>query len=133
MLEATQQFESQNRLDDPVPGCLHETEDLGVSDWPLSSWHGLGAGGEPGSGQPHLRLCWLSRCRRRSTLRWKPLAHSSQLKGLKPVCFRLWVMRLELWLKAFPHTWHLCGFSPAAAETGSGSPGPGALHLLSGT
>ena len=45
-------------------------------------------------------------------MRWKPLVQSSQLKGLKPVCFRLWVMRLELWLKAFPHTWHLCGFSP---------------------
>lgn len=62
---------------------------------------------------PHLRLCWVSRCLRRSTLRWKPLAQSSQLKGLKPVCLRLWVMRLELWLKALPHTWHLWGFSPA--------------------
>ena len=29
-----------------------------------------------------------------------------------PECLRVWVMRLLLWLKAFPHTTHLCGFSP---------------------
>lgn len=61
----------------------------------------------------HFRPCCVSRCLRKSTFRWKPLPHRSQPKGLKPVCFRLWVMRLELWLKAFPHTWHLWGFSPA--------------------
>lgn len=31
---------------------------------------------------------------------------------LNPVCFRVWVIRLEDWLNAFPHTVHLCGFSP---------------------
>lgn len=62
----------------------------------------------------HFRPCCVSRCLRKSTFRWKPLPHRSQPKGLKPVCFRLWVMRLELWLKAFPHTWHLWGFSPAS-------------------
>ena len=29
-----------------------------------------------------------------------------------PECLRVWVMRLLLWLNAFPHTTHLCGFSP---------------------
>lgn len=62
----------------------------------------------------HFRPCCVSRCLRKSTFRWKPLPHRSQPKGLKPVCFRLWVMRLELWLKAFPHTWHLWGFSPTS-------------------
>lgn len=44
----------------------------------------------------HFRPCCVSRCLRKSTFRWKPLPHRSQPKGLKPVCFRLWVMRLEL-------------------------------------
>lgn len=61
--------------------------------------------------------CWLSWCRRRSTLRWKPLEQMSHPNGLKPVCFLLWVIRLELWLNALPHTWHLWGFSPAKAHT----------------
>jgi len=60
----------------------------------------------------HFMPCWLSWCRRRSTLRWKPLEQMSHPKGLKPVCFLLWVIRLELWLNALPHTWHLWGFSP---------------------
>lgn len=60
----------------------------------------------------HFRPCWLSWCLRRSTFLWKPLEQISQPKGLKPVCLRLCVMRLELWLNALPHTWHLCGFSP---------------------
>lgn len=66
----------------------------------------------------HFRPCCVSRCLRKSTFRWKPLPHRSQPKGLKPVCFRLWVMRLELWLKAFPHTWHLWGFSPESRRQG---------------
>lgn len=61
----------------------------------------------------YFTLCWFSWCLRRSTLRWKPLEQMSHPKGLKPVCLRLWVIRLELWLNAFPHTWHLWGFSPA--------------------
>lgn len=60
----------------------------------------------------HFRPCWLSWCLRRSTFLWKPLEQISQPKGLNPVCLRLCVMRLELWLNALPHTWHLCGFSP---------------------
>lgn len=69
--------------------------------------------------------CCVSRCRLRSTFLWKPFPHRSQPKGLKPVCLRLWVMRLELWLKAFPHTWHLWGFSPVgAAGMGSGLSAP---------
>lgn len=70
----------------------------------------------PGS-PPHFMPCWLSWCLRRSTLRWKPLEQMSHPNGLKPVCFLLWVMRLELWLNALPHTWHLCGFSPAEVIT----------------
>lgn len=57
-------------------------------------------------------VCWVSLCLRRSTFRWKALPHRSQANGLKPVCFLEWVMRLEDWLKAFPHTVHLWGFSP---------------------
>lgn len=57
-------------------------------------------------------VCWVSLCLRRSTFRWKALPHRSQAKGLKPVCFLEWVIRLEDWLKAFPHTVHLWGFSP---------------------
>lgn len=68
---------------------------------------------------PHFRPCWLSWCRRRSTLRWKPFEQMSHPKGLNPVCFLLWVIRLELWLKALPHTWHLWGFSPAKSKTES--------------
>lgn len=60
----------------------------------------------------HFTPCWLSWCLRRSTLRWKPLEQMSHPNGLKPVCFLLWVIRLELWLNALPHTWHLWGFSP---------------------
>ncbi len=60
----------------------------------------------------YLRLCWLSWCLRRSTFLWKPLEQISHPNGLNPVCLRLCVMRLELWLKALPHTWHLWGFSP---------------------
>lgn len=78
----------------------------------------------PVAGQgTHLSPCCVSRCRLRSTFLWKPFPHKSQPKGLKPVCLRLWVMRLELWLKALPHTWHLCGFSPA------GQQGPRQGHL----
>lgn len=57
-------------------------------------------------------VCWVSLCLRRSTFRWNALPHRSQAKGLNPVCFLEWVMRLEDWLKALPHTVHLCGFSP---------------------
>ena len=46
-------------------------------------------------------------------LTWKLLPQRSQLNGLYPVCFLLWVMRFEDWLKAFPQTTHLWGFSPA--------------------
>lgn len=60
----------------------------------------------------HFRPCCVSLCLLRSTFLWKPLPQRSQANGLYPVCFLLCVMRLELWLNAFPHTWHLCGFSP---------------------
>ena len=43
---------------------------------------------------------------------WKLLPQRSQLNGLNPVCFLEWVMRLEDWLNALPHTTHLWGFSP---------------------
>src|SRR6218665_3135963 len=52
---------------------------------------------------PPVDECCVSTWRRRSTLRWKALEQDRQAKGLKPVCLRLWVMRLEDWLKAFPH------------------------------
>ena len=65
------------------------------------------------------RLSWMcsepcceSMCRRRSTLRWKAREQRWHWNGLKPVCFRLWVMRFDDWEKAFPQTRHLCGFSP---------------------
>lgn len=47
-------------------------------------------------GRSHFRPCCVSRCLLKSTFLWKPLPHRSQPKGLKPVCLRLWVMRLEL-------------------------------------
>lgn len=59
-----------------------------------------------------MSVCWVSLCRLKSTFRWNALWHSSQANGLYPVCFLECVMRFELWLNAFPHTWHLCGFSP---------------------
>lgn len=65
----------------------------------------------------HFMPCWLSWCLRRSTLRWKPLPQMSHPNGLKPVCFLLWVIKLELWLNALPHTWHLWGFSPTKLNT----------------
>lgn len=65
------------------------------------------------------RLSWMcsgpcceSMCRRRSTLRWKAREQRWHWNGLKPVCFRLCVMRFDDWEKAFPQTRHLCGFSP---------------------
>lgn len=64
------------------------------------------------TGTGRISVCWVSLCLRRSTLRWKARPQRSQANGLKPVCLRLWVIRLEDWLKALPHTWHLCGFSP---------------------
>ena len=60
--------------------------------------------------------CWVSKWRRRSTFRWKARPQWVQAKGLNPVCLRLCVMRLELWLNDFPHCWHLWGFSPATDE-----------------
>lgn len=72
-----------------------------------SSWMG-DAGAES-----VLCLCWHSRCRRKSTLRWKARSHIPHLNGLYPECLRMWVIRLELWLNDFRHTTHLCGFSPA--------------------
>lgn len=56
--------------------------------------------------------CCVSTCLRRSTFRWKALPQISQAKGLNPVCLRLWVIRFDDWLKAFPHTRHTYGFSP---------------------
>ena len=59
------------------------------------------------------QLGWtVSRWRLRSTFLWKALSHIPHSKGLYPVCLRMWVMRLEDWLKDLPHTTHLCGFSP---------------------
>ena len=56
--------------------------------------------------------CCVSIWRLKSTLRWKARPQLSQLNGLKPVCLREWVIRLDDWLKAFPHCRHLWGFSP---------------------
>lgn len=66
----------------------------------------------------HFSPCCVSLCLLRSTFLWKPLPQRSQPNGLYPVCFLLCVMRLELWLNAFPHTWHLCGFSPEKHKWG---------------
>ena len=57
--------------------------------------------------------CCVSLCLRRSTLRWNARPQREQVKGLKPVCFLQWVMRLELWLNALWQCVHLYGFSPA--------------------
>lgn len=67
----------------------------------------------------HFSPCCVSLCLLRSTFLWKPLPQRSQPNGLYPVCFLLCVMRLELWLNAFPHTWHLCGFSPEKHKWGN--------------
>ena len=61
---------------------------------------------------PRNSVCWVSLCLLKSTFLWNDLPQRSHENGLNPVCFRLWVMRFELWLKAFPHTLHLWGFSP---------------------
>ena len=57
-------------------------------------------------------LCWVSLCLLRSTFLWNLRPHRSHENGLYPVCFLVWVIRLLLWLNAFPQTMHLCGFSP---------------------
>lgn len=82
-----------------------------------SKWKRLAVDGDPGPAlvpvvPDHLSPCCVSLCLLRSTFLWKPLPQRSQANGLYPVCFLLCVIRLELWLKAFPHTWHLWGFSP---------------------
>ena len=56
--------------------------------------------------------CWVSLCLLRSTFLWNARPHMSHENGLYPVCFLVWVIRLLLWLNAFPHTLHLWGFSP---------------------
>ena len=38
------------------------------------------------------------------------------MNGLKPVCLRLCVIRLEDWLKDLPQIMHLCGFSPSERQ-----------------
>lgn len=72
----------------------------------VSSWIG-------DAGAESVLLCWHSRCRLKSTLRWKARSHIPHLNGLYPECLRMWVIRFELWLNDFKHTTHLCGFSPA--------------------
>lgn len=57
--------------------------------------------------------CCVSAWRLRSTFLWNDLPHLSHPKGLNPVCFLQWVMRLDDWLKALPQWLHLYGFSPA--------------------
>lgn len=70
-----------------------------------SSWIGE-------AGAESVLLCWHSRWRRKSTLRWNARSQSPHLKGLYPECLRMWVIKFELWLNDFKHTTHLCGFSP---------------------
>ena len=57
-------------------------------------------------------LCWVSLCLLKSTFLWNALPQRSQEKGLYPECFLVCVIRLLLWLNAFPQTTHLWGFSP---------------------
>ena len=59
-----------------------------------------------------ISACWVSLCLRRSTFRWNARPQTSQANGLNPVCFLEWVIKLDDWLNALPHTEHLCGFSP---------------------
>lgn len=59
-----------------------------------------------------LTLCWDSRCLLKSTFLWNARSQQSQANGLYPVCFLMWVIRFELWLKAFSQILHLWGFSP---------------------
>ena len=56
--------------------------------------------------------CCVSMWRRKSTFRWKARRHLWHWNGLKPVCFRLWVIKFDDWEKALPQTIHLWGFSP---------------------
>ena len=60
--------------------------------------------------------CCVSIWRRRSTFRWNARRHLWHWNGLKPVCFRLCVIKFDDWEKAFPQTIHLCGFSPRIKE-----------------
>ena len=60
--------------------------------------------------------CCVSAWRRRSTFLWKARPQLLHGKGLKPVCLRLCVMRLDDWLKALPHERHTYGFSPRNTE-----------------
>ena len=46
------------------------------------------------------------------TFRWNEAGQSSHANGATLSCLRIWVIRLELWLKLFPQTRHWCGFSP---------------------
>ena len=55
---------------------------------------------------------WVSACLRMSVFRWKVRPHWSQENGLKPVCLRLCVIRLDDWLKALLQWRHTYGFSP---------------------
>lgn len=66
--------------------------------------------------------CCVSIWRRKSTLRWKARKHLWHWNGLKPVCFRLCVIRFDDWEKAFPQTIHLCGFSPKNKKIHSNFP-----------
>ncbi len=56
--------------------------------------------------------CCVSIWRRKSTLRWNARKHLWHWNGLKPVCFRLCVIKFDDWENAFPQTIHLWGFSP---------------------
>ena len=60
--------------------------------------------------------CCVSWCLLKSTLRWKERQQLTQEKGLKPLCFRLCVIKLEDWVKAFPQMRHLYGRSPKKNE-----------------
>ena len=56
--------------------------------------------------------CCESRWRLRSTFRWNRFSQIPHANGLYPLCFLIWVIKLDDWLKTFPHTTHLWGFSP---------------------
>ena len=54
------------------------------------------------------------------TFLWNVEGQSSQANGAILSCFRIWVIKFELWLKDFPHTRHWWGFSPEKMiKTGS--------------
>ncbi len=61
---------------------------------------------------PHFSPCCVSLCLLKSTLRWNPLPQRVTSKRFESGVFSTVCYQIGTLTEAFPHTWHLCGFSP---------------------